>query len=73
MLVITIVRWVYEPTYNVWGPHIACKMNRTKLPRPHEVAVKLLSIGGFVPDVAAVEITIWKMSHVGTRTYLLVN
>jgi hypothetical protein len=22
MVVITIVRWGYKPTYNVWGPHI---------------------------------------------------
>ena len=22
MLVVTIVRWDYKPTYNVWGPHI---------------------------------------------------
>ena len=65
MLVLTIVRWVYKPTYNFWGPHIACKMNQTKLPRPHEVAVKLLSIGVFVPDVAAVEITIWRFIPVG--------
>jgi len=22
MVVITIVRWGYKPTYNVWGPHL---------------------------------------------------
>ena len=27
MVVITIVRGGYKPTYNVWGPHIAGTMN----------------------------------------------
>jgi len=37
-------------------------MIQTKLPRP-QVVDKLLSIGGFVPEVAAaVEITLWKFN-----------
>ena len=27
IVVITIVRWGYKPTYNVWGPHIVCVGN----------------------------------------------